>query len=187
MTGSKRVIAIDVGRVGQCFSECFVSGFFGRIETQVFQDNDTAVFQRGNFGFGIVADRVSCERNIALNKRIEMLGGRFQAEFWFRFAFGTPEMAHQDQLAAPTDDTFNGRHRHANSDVVRDLAVFQRDIKVHSHEYGLARYIHIGNRFLCHLSFPFQVGVAGEMCSIPASLLSHGFPFSDPIRQHGAN
>ena len=55
-------------------------------------------------------------------------------------------MTAQDQFSTAVNDRLNGRHRHANTTIVRHIALLvQWHIEVHSHQHGLTSNIHVSN------------------------------------------
>jgi len=77
---------------------------------------------------------------------------RLQAELRLGLAaLGPAEVAHQNHGGPILKAVVDRGKRRSDPRVVGDLAVLDRHIEVHPHQYSLALQIEIANRFLVHV------------------------------------
>ena len=123
MAGAERIVAIDVGKGGKGFRIGGFALFFAGIESNVFQDQDIACCERGDFGLRIGTDGIAGKRDRFTQQLGKTHGRRMEGElrFW-TFAFWTPEVTHEDQFATAIDHRLDRGERHADASIVGDRA-----------------------------------------------------------------
>ena len=107
--------------------------FLGLVEAGVFEHEDFDRLQ-GCCGF-VGGHAVRREGNGLAQDFRQVVGDGLQTEFGFvAFAFRTAQVAHQDKRGSLADDVFDGGQGGLDAGVVRDDAIFQRDVEVNAHD-----------------------------------------------------
>ncbi len=151
MARSKRIVAVDVGHVGQGPRERGIPFLLTGIEPQILQDQDLARTERGGLGAGIVANHIVGEVHRLAQQLGQLVGGRLHAVLGVRGVFRPSQVTHQDQSAATVDNRANGRQGQADTPIVGDASlVVQWHVEIHSHQNRLAGDGNILDRFLSH-------------------------------------
>jgi len=152
VAGAERVVDVNVGEGGEFRGEFGVALLFARLETEVFENDDVAVGQRGDFRFRVGADGVGREVDFRVRKEFaETNRRRFQRVFGVRFVLRTAEVAHQNDLTAAFEDGFDRRERHTDAAIVGDVPVFvERDVEIDANQNLLTGDVDVSDRFFRH-------------------------------------
>ena len=80
--GSESVVYVDFAEFGKRLAERFVSSFFARVKTEVFEKNAFSVFKSGNFRFRVGSDDIFGKSHFAVEKFVESVRNGFKREFF---------------------------------------------------------------------------------------------------------
>ncbi len=153
MGRAKGVIDINIAEPGQLFGEVGIVLLFFLMEAEIFQQKNITVFQLSGEFVDFRADAVRRERHRLVQQFGQSAGGRLERIPRLRAAFGTAEMAHENEAAAAIQDAFNRRKRLGNAAVIGDPRTVQRDIKIDPHQNFFAFYVNVGDCFFGHVIF----------------------------------
>ena len=140
---------------------------FARVESQILQHQHAARCQLARLALGVLTHRIGRKFDVLAQQFAESFGGRLQAEFGDvrRFAFRTAQVAHQNHRSATFQYRLDGRERHLDARIVRDVLILvERNVEVDTHQYGLVGNIHILNRLFGH--GPFLCSCNHASCNI---------------------
>ena len=82
MSGTERIVDINLGKRSKLFGKFRIVLFFSRIKSHVLDQNGVAAFQRGNFRFCVVSDDIGSKCHFAAEVFVKSLGNRLQREFF---------------------------------------------------------------------------------------------------------
>ena len=139
-----------VAESGKLFGKSLVVFFFLGMEANVFQNENFAVAQGFALAFGARADAIERKRHRATEKLFQLFRGWPHGIFQIRAAFGAAEMRGEHDASAFLNSEANCRQRFADASVVRDDAVFERNVEVHADEDALAAKVEIVDGELVH-------------------------------------
>ena len=92
MGGREGVVDVAVGERRELLGEGVVVGFLLGMEAQVLEEEDLARAEAGRARAHLWPHAVGCERNRALEERLETVGHGTEREFRRRLALRPPEM-----------------------------------------------------------------------------------------------
>ena len=122
--GDERVAELGELR-GECLALGLVLAGLPRVEPEVLEQGDVAVFQAGDRLARAAADGVPGEGHRLAEQLAEPLGDRREAVLRVRCALRAAEVGDDDDLRALVDQGVQGGNRRSHAAIVRDLAVLQ--------------------------------------------------------------
>ena len=138
--GDERVAELGV-LAGELFALLVDLGGLTGIETDVLEQGDLALTQGGDGLGGRRANDVGGQRDLHTGKLSEALGDGGQREGGIDLALGAAEVGHDDDLGTGVGEGLEGRQRRADTAVVGDDAVLERNVEVGADEDALAAQV----------------------------------------------
>ena len=174
MGGAKRVVDIDVRERGERLGKIrIVLGFF-LIEAHIFDDHDLARLEGVSHRMGFVADDVGGELHFAAHQLAQALRDRRESALFLGFLIlRTAQVGAEDHPRTVVREVFDRGDGLADTLVIGDDAVGQRDVEIAAHEHFLPVYVDVLNglfvpiihgslsSFRCHVIFMRSVVPAG--------------------------
>src|ERR1022692_736753 len=140
MWRAELTIPIEVAVLSQVPPEFRIVGLLFRVKAQIFQQQRLPALQllshllrlRANAG-GREADVFSASQYV-VEQNAQSLGHRLQAHLGIGLALGTPKVRSQYQASAVPQRVLDGGQGLADTGVLHDPAIVERDIEVNPHE-----------------------------------------------------
>src|SRR6267142_5343847 len=152
MRGTKGVANENtVAERGELLRESFVVFFFLGMETDVFQHEHFAVAQGLALAFGSRSDTIQCECDRLAEELLQFLGRGPQRIFWIRSALRPAEMRSEHEPATLLNGEPQRRKSFTDARVVRDDALFQRNVEIRADENSLAAKVEVVDGELVHV------------------------------------
>ena len=123
---------------GELFALLVNLGGLTGIETDVLEQGDLALTQGGDGLGGRRSNDVGGQRDLHAGKLSEALGDGGQREGGIDLTLGAAEVGHDDDLGTGVGEGLEGRQRRADTAVVGDDAVLERNVEVGADEDALA-------------------------------------------------
>src|SRR6266704_575313 len=135
---------------GKLFRKGLVVFFFLRMEADIFKNENFTVAQGFALAFSTGADAIERKRHGIAEKLFQFFCGRPHGIFQIRAAFGASKMRSEYKASAFLNGEANCRKGFADASVVRDHAIFERNVEVHADEGALPTKIEIVDGELVH-------------------------------------
>ena len=138
--GDERVAELGV-LAGEIFALLVNLGGLTGIETDVLEQGDLALTQGGDGLGGRRAHDVGGQRDLHAGQLGEARGDGGQRESGIDLTLGAAEVGHDDNLGTGVGEGLEGRQRRADTAVVGDDAVLERNVEVGADEDALAAQV----------------------------------------------
>ena len=154
MGGAEGVVHVHIGHFGQFLGEHGIVGFLFVVVTNIFQQDDVAIFHGRHGLLHLGADAIIDKGDGLAEQFGEFFGNRLQRHGGFAFPLRPAHVRGQDKLATFLDEQLQrGQGLHDPGGIGDDhLAVFflERHVVIHAHEHAFAFDIKIANSKFCH-------------------------------------
>src|ERR1041384_5289035 len=174
MRRAERIVYINVGQIRERVREFRIVRFFARLEAQVLQHRDIAIFHSGDDFVRNVADRVVTKEYRLIDQRVQMIRHRPERVFIDALPFRPSEVRHQNRFCFLLAEIIDGRQRFADPRVVGDFnfipLFLDRDVEIDTHKHAFPANIDISDRKLSHYYFASISSISTQRLLYPHSL-----------------
>src|SRR2546430_8674380 len=153
---TERIVYIKIAKFRERLSEHRIVRFFLRLEADVLEQSDIAVFHMLDDLFWHFPNRVLTEYDRLMDQGVQIIADRTKRIFLNALSFWATKMRHQNRFRTVLAQVVNGRQALADARVVGDAnlsaAHFGRHVEVHPHKDAFPAHIQIAQRELRHLT-----------------------------------
>jgi hypothetical protein len=140
MRCAERIVNIKIRQTRQLLRELFVVGFFLGMKAKVLQKQGLALFQLQSHFFRLGSNAIRAEshvlaaRQFLIQNHAQPLRHRLQTHLGIGLALGPSQMRGQNQPRPVPQRVLNRGQSFADTRVIHDASIFQRNIEVDAHE-----------------------------------------------------
>lgn len=139
MRAAERIVDVNVAEPAERSRECRIVCFFSGMEAEVLEHQHFTRAQGGGGGLGRRPDAVVGEDDDAPDEQVsQRIRYRPQAERRIALAVRSPEVRDHHDASAAAGELVQRRSQPFESGGVDHASVLYRDVKVGSHQHGLA-------------------------------------------------
>lgn len=187
MNGCKGIIDKDVGRFGKKGCKTLVILFFFAMKSSILQQQNLARTKRFNCSDNAWANTVINLCDFSFKQFSKPFRHWFQSQGAIRSASRFSQMGTQDQARSMIAQISNRRQDRAQTCIISDLPILQRNIKIHTYQDATTFDIDITDSFFsCQFPLPgspagvtYHLGRIGPFVIVPGHDL-HQITINDP-------